>query len=156
MPTFPNLQNIPSTLLAQGAKTAQAAVNESARIAATYGPPAMNKTAELAGHAANWTSQNPVLATSLLIGGAAIAAPGIVAAPALSIAGFGAGGVQAGSIAATVHASIGNVAAGSAFATLQSAGAAGAGTAVVNGVVQGAAVVGTIGNVGLGWVRARL
>lgn len=61
-----------------------------------------------------------------------------------------------GSIAATVHASIGNVAAGSVFATLQSAGAAGPGATVVNGVVQGAAVVGTIGNLGIGWVRARL
>ncbi|KAL2787034.1 hypothetical protein BJX66DRAFT_311821 [Aspergillus keveii] len=156
MPTFPNLQNISSTLLTQGAKTAQVALSEGAKIATTYGPPAMNKTAEFAGHAANWTSENPLLATSLLFGGAVIAAPGIVAAPALSIAGFGAGGVQAGSTAATIHASIGNAVAGSAFATLQSAGAAGAGAAVVNGVVQGAAVVGTIGNVGLGWVRARL
>ncbi|KAL3450050.1 hypothetical protein BJX65DRAFT_305512 [Aspergillus insuetus] len=156
MTTFPTLQNISSNLLTQGAKTAQAALNEGAKVAATYGPRAMNRTAELAGHAANWSCQNPALATSLFIGGAVIAAPVIVAAPALSIAGFSAGGVQAGSIAATVQASIGNVAAGSAFATLQSAGAAGAGAAVVNGVVQGAAVVGTVGNLGIGWVRARL
>ncbi len=34
------------------------------------------------------------------------------------------------------HSSIGNVAAGSTFATFQSAGAGGAGTAVVNGAAQ--------------------
>ncbi|KAJ0419474.1 hypothetical protein BJY00DRAFT_164539 [Aspergillus carlsbadensis] len=155
MPTFPNLQTLPSTLLSHGAKTAQTALNEGAKMAAVYGPPALNKTAQFAGHAANWTYNNPVLATSL-IGGVVVAVPGIVAAPVLAIAGFGAGGVQAGSIAAAVQGTIGNVAAGSAFATLQSAGAAGAGAAVVNGVVQGAALVGTIGNVGVGWVRARL
>ncbi|KAL2858972.1 hypothetical protein BJX68DRAFT_262491 [Aspergillus pseudodeflectus] len=156
MPTFPKIQNLSSTLLTQGAKTAQTALNEGAKMAATYGPAAMNKTAEFVGHAANWTSQNPALATSILIGGAIIAAPAVVAAPALSIAGFGPAGVQAGSIAAAVQGTIGNVAAGSTFATLQSAGAAGAGAAVVNGAVQGAAVVGTIGNVAVGWVRARL
>ncbi len=42
------------------------------------------------------------------------------------------------SAAAAVHGSIGNVAAGSVFATLQSAGAGGAGAAVVTGVVQAA------------------
>ena len=40
------------------------------------------------------------------------------------------------SAAAMAHSSIGNVAAGSTFATLQSAGAGGAGTAVVNGAAQ--------------------
>ena len=41
------------------------------------------------------------------------------------------------SIAAGVQSVIGNVAAGSTFAILQSAGAGGAGTVIVNGVVQG-------------------
>ncbi len=42
------------------------------------------------------------------------------------------------SAAAAVHGSIGNVVSGSLFATLQSAGAGGAGVTVVNGVVQAA------------------
>lgn len=41
------------------------------------------------------------------------------------ILGFGVAGVAAGSIAATIHSSIGNVAAGSAFAIMQSLGAKG-------------------------------
>lgn len=40
----------------------------------------------------------------------------------LAAAGFGAGGVAAGSAAAAVQATIGNVAAGSLFAACQSAG----------------------------------
>jgi hypothetical protein len=44
------------------------------------------------------------------------------------------------SAAAAAHSSIGNVASGSLFAALQSAGAGGAGAAVVNGVVQGIGV----------------
>lgn len=45
---------------------------------------------------------------------------------ALSAVGFTTGGVAAGSIAATMQASIGAVSAGSAFATAQSLGATGA------------------------------
>ena len=45
---------------------------------------------------------------------------------------------HADSAAAAVHGSIGNIASGSIFATLQSAGAGGAGVTVVNGVVQAA------------------
>lgn len=44
-----------------------------------------------------------------------------------------------GSAAAAAQAGIGNVAAGSGFALLQSAGAGGAGLAVVNGIVGGSA-----------------
>jgi len=51
-----------------------------------------------------------------------------------------------GSAAAGIQSGIGSVAAGSAFAILQSAGAGGAGLAVVNGVVQAAgAIVGATG-----------
>ena len=53
-----------------------------------------------------------------------LAAP-IVAPFILTAAGFGSGGVIAGSAAAAVHSGIGKVAAGSMFATAQSAGAAG-------------------------------
>lgn len=47
-----------------------------------------------------------------------------------------------GSIAAGVQAGIGNVVAGSAFAILQSAGAGGAGAAIVGGAVQAAGIIG--------------
>ncbi|KAF4444600.1 Interferon-induced 6-16 [Fusarium acutatum] len=70
-------------------------------------------------------------------GAVLIVAPAIVVGPALVATGFGArlplvSGIQSG---------IGSVVAGSAFATLQSAGAGGAGLAVVNGVAQGAGAV---------------
>lgn len=71
-------------------------------------------------------------------------APGMLALPVLGLFGFGSGGVIGGSLAAGAQAGIGNVVLGSIFATLQSAGAGGAGVAVVNGVVQGAAVVGCV------------
>lgn len=61
-----------------------------------------------------------------------------------------------GSFAAIMQSTIGNVGAGSLFALGQSAGAGGAGLAVVNGVVQavGAVVVGASG--GLAWVNSML
>ncbi len=95
--------------------------------------------------------------------------------PLLAVAGFGAGGVQAGisscllfinssstnrgqlyigSAAAAIHAGIGNVAVGSAFSIGQSAGAGGAGLAIVNGIAQvgGAAVA--VGGTALGVTKA--
>jgi hypothetical protein len=54
----------------------------------------------------------------------------------LNVMGFGAGGVAAGSLAAALHAIIGNVAAGSVFAALQAMGATGLIGAV--GVLAGA------------------
>ncbi|KAL3584625.1 hypothetical protein FPOAC2_14405 [Fusarium poae] len=73
---------------------------------------------------------------------AAMGAAGImVAAPAAAIAGFGANGIAAGSVAAGVHAGIGNVAAQSSFAILQSYGMAGYGVPVVHGIVQAAGAV---------------
>ncbi|KAK1458158.1 hypothetical protein CMEL01_15505 [Colletotrichum melonis] len=51
------------------------------------------------------------------------------------------GGIVAGSAAAGIQAGIGNVVAPSLFATLQSAGAAGYGAAVVNGAIQAGAGV---------------
>jgi hypothetical protein len=82
----------------------------------------------------------------------------MVAAPAAAIAGFGANGIAAGqivlcpdsrvfsnwgkgSVAAGVHAGIGNVAAQSSFAILQSYGMAGYGVPVVHGIVQAAGAV---------------
>lgn len=52
-----------------------------------------------------------------------------------------------------MQSGIGNVAAGSGFAILQSAGAGGAGQAVVNGVVQGAGAAMTAAGVALAWMK---
>ncbi|KAK1513372.1 uncharacterized protein CCOS01_14314 [Colletotrichum costaricense] len=94
--------------------------------------------------AADWVRENPgttvcygVSAGSLVV----LAAPALVAAPALGLAGFGSQGIVAGSTAAGIQAGIGNVVAPSLFATLQSAGAAGYGAAVVNGAIQAGAGV---------------
>lgn len=72
-----------------------------------------------------------------------MAIPAAVAGFILGVLGFGAGGVAAGSLAATMHATINPIAAGSLFAILQSAGAAGAGLVSVATAIQaaGAAVV---------------
>jgi hypothetical protein len=64
--------------------------------------------------------------------GTAIAAGSVVALDSgikllISSIGFTIKGIAANSIAATIHAGIGNVAAGSAFANLQSVGALGCG-----------------------------
>lgn len=61
-----------------------------------------------------------------------------------------------GSSAAVMQSTIGNVGANSLFALFQSAGAAGSGLAVVNGVVQagGAVAVGFSG--GLVWLKSML
>ncbi|KXH29271.1 hypothetical protein CSIM01_00999 [Colletotrichum simmondsii] len=94
--------------------------------------------------AAEWVRENPgttvcygVSAGSLVV----LAAPALVAAPALGLAGFSSQGIVAGSAAAGIQAGIGNVVAPSLFATLQSAGAAGYGAAVVNGAIQAGAGV---------------
>jgi hypothetical protein len=66
------------------------------------------------------------------------------------------GSYDIGSVAATIHGSIGNVIAGSSMAIAQSAGAGGSGLVIVNGVAQlgGAAV--TLGTAGFAWVKAKL
>ncbi|OIW31334.1 hypothetical protein CONLIGDRAFT_680044 [Coniochaeta ligniaria NRRL 30616] len=84
---------------------------------------------------------HPYLASGVVVVVGMVAMPGVVTAPVLGLLGFGSGGVAAGSIAASAQAGIGNVVAPSAFATLQSAGAGGAGIVVVNTVVQGAGVL---------------
>ncbi|KAH6897273.1 hypothetical protein B0T10DRAFT_181753 [Thelonectria olida] len=96
-----------------------------------------------------WASNHPFQAAGLGTAALVIAAPGVVAAPLLGAAGFGANGIVGGTIAAGVQSSIGNVAAGGLFATLQSAAAGGYGVAAVNGVIQGSAVLG----VAVPWLR---
>ncbi|ETI19288.1 hypothetical protein G647_09120 [Cladophialophora carrionii CBS 160.54] len=85
-----------------------------------------------------------------------MAAPALASVPILSAVGFAAGGVQAGTLAATIHGSIGNVVAGSGFAIAQSAGAGGAGLAVVNGAAQVCGGVITAGVGGVAWLKSKL
>ncbi|KAL1722551.1 hypothetical protein EV715DRAFT_287088 [Schizophyllum commune] len=72
-----------------------------------------------------WVGQNP--AVSIAISGGALTAilMPILGPAMLGVMGFGSAGIVAGSLAALIHASIGNVAAGSVFAALQAAGATG-------------------------------
>mmetsp|Transcript_41079 Transcript_41079/g.99013 ORF Transcript_41079/g.99013 Transcript_41079/m.99013 type:complete len:198 (-) Transcript_41079:234-827(-) len=82
-----------------------------------------------------------IKASTILKGvGVAIAVP----CAAATLAGFGAGGIVAGSVATMWQASVGNVAAGSAFATLQSIGATG-------GFYSGLAYGGTAFGAGKWW-----
>ena len=117
---------------------------------------------------------------TILAGGVLLAAPGIVTAPILGIAGFGGQGVVGGkvytspnaatcpkhydrqfitsylgSIAAGVQSVLGNVIGGGAFATLQSAGMGGYGLASVNAVFQGAGVVTSSWGAG-SWLKDKL
>ncbi|KAL3434760.1 hypothetical protein BDV09DRAFT_195620 [Aspergillus tetrazonus] len=143
-------------LLSNGIKIIQPAFTEGTKNAVTYGQPVLESLPGLAALAAEWAAKNPGAAVSTVAGIAVIATPDFVVAPTLSVLGFGPGGVQACSLAATAQSVVGNVAAGSTFATLQSAGAGGAGLAVIDGVVQAGGLAVGIGNVGLAWIRARL
>ncbi|RFU78683.1 hypothetical protein TARUN_3530 [Trichoderma arundinaceum] len=101
--------------------------------------------------------ENPVLTAATVVTGAgilAVAAPSVVVAPIMGIAGaagFTPTGIAAYSVASTIHGSIGNVAAGSLFATMQSAAAGGYGLAAVTSAAQaaGGAVAGVGGVVAL-------
>ncbi|KAF4984462.1 hypothetical protein FZEAL_363 [Fusarium zealandicum] len=88
--------------------------------------------------AMQFAKDNPVTAVCIGTSAVVIAAPALVAGPALGAVGFGANGIAAGSAAAGIQSGIGSVAAPSLFATLQSAAAGGYGAAAVHGVVQGA------------------
>ncbi|KAK7059873.1 hypothetical protein R3P38DRAFT_2759240 [Favolaschia claudopus] len=77
---------------------------------------------------------------ALLGAGLAVIVPALLVA-VLNLIGFGAGGVAAGSLAAIIHASIGNVAAGSAFAWAQAAAAGGIAVAPVALQLLGAGAV---------------
>ncbi|KAF5872424.1 uncharacterized protein Bfra_005783 [Botrytis fragariae] len=65
--------------------------------------------------------------------------PDIVTAPLLALLGFMILGPVAGSIASLAQAILGKIAAGSVFAVLQSAGMAGFGLVLINGIVVGIA-----------------
>ncbi|KAL7955706.1 hypothetical protein V8C34DRAFT_234970 [Trichoderma compactum] len=99
--------------------------------------------------------ENPLLAAATVATGTGLlvfAAPAILTAPIMGLAGAAGitpAGIAASSAASAIHASIGNVAAGSIFATLQSAAAGGYGVGVLAGAAQtaGGAVAGA-GSVG--------
>ncbi|KPM37770.1 hypothetical protein AK830_g8802 [Neonectria ditissima] len=93
--------------------------------------------------AKDWAIAHPFQAAAFGSGALVMAAPAIVASPALAAAGFGANGIVGGSVAAGVQSGIGSVVAPGLFATLQSAGAAGYGVAAVHGTVQGVALAAT-------------
>ncbi|GKT62790.1 hypothetical protein ColTof4_01590 [Colletotrichum tofieldiae] len=102
-------------------------------------------------NAKGWASDNPGQAACYTVGAislAVFASPALISTPALTAMGFGAKGVVANSAAAAAQAGIGNVVAPSVFATLQSAGTAGYGAAIVNGAVQAGAGVTAAGSGG--------
>jgi len=112
-----------------------------------------------AGQAAAWVAKNPGTAATCGVAGGAlvvVAAPALVAGPALAGLGFGAQGIAANSVAAGIQSGIGNAVAPSLFATLQSAGAAGYGAAVVNGVVQAGGAAVALASGGAAAINAKL
>ncbi|CBF81248.1 hypothetical protein AN5765.2 [Aspergillus nidulans FGSC A4] len=139
-------------LLSNGIQIVQPAFTEGIKNAVAYCQPVMESLPGLAALAAKWAVENPGAAASTVVGIAVIAAPGFVVSPTLTMLGFGPGD----SLAATAQSVVGNVAAGSTFATLQSAGAGGAGLAVIDGAVQAGGLAVGIWRMGLTWIRARL
>lgn len=79
-----------------------------------------------------------------LIGVGGVVGGGLLGALALPLFGFGAGGVAAGSFAASWQSSIGIVAAGTLFATLQSLGATGLGVLMFGGLGAATGLLGTL------------
>ncbi|KAJ5776905.1 hypothetical protein N7520_000151 [Penicillium odoratum] len=144
-----------SSVIAGGTKILQ----DGRFAAAKYSIPVIEKSANMTAQAAQWTVENPVLAGAVVgavVGATVIAAPTLITAPVLSAAGFTPGGIQAGSAAAVVQSSVGNIAAGSYMAIAQSAGAGGSGLAVVNGATQLGAAAVTAGSAGFAWVKSRM
>ncbi|KAI2787065.1 hypothetical protein POX_f07421 [Penicillium oxalicum] len=148
----------PEDVMAGGTRIMRAGL-EGGKIVVAYGKPTLEKSANLAVQAANWSAENPILAACAVVGttGATIlAAPGLATAPVLSSLGFTMNGIQAGSAAATAHSWIGNIVAGSAMAIGQSAGAGGNGLVIVNGAAQLGGAVMTLGSAGIAWIKAQL
>lgn len=94
------------------------------------------------------TEENLKRLKKLILGGAGTGC--VAGAVALPLAGFGAGGVAAGSFAASWQSAIGSVAAGSLFATLQSLGATGVGVLLFGSVGTALGLLGSIAT-RLGW-----
>jgi len=108
--------------------------------------------------AASWIAANPGTAVGCGVAGVGvvmIATPGLVAAPVLGAAGFGAKGIVAGSTAAAIQSGMGSVVAPGLFATLQSAAAGGYGAAAVAGGVQAAGALVSSAGAALAWNKAK-
>ncbi|KAF7551608.1 hypothetical protein G7046_g7679 [Stylonectria norvegica] len=91
---------------------------------------------ETAQKATEWTARNPEATVLLGTGAAIVAAPALVAVPALAVSGFRSRGIAKNSLASSTQSAIGTVVAPSVFATLQSAGAGGYGVTAVFGVAR--------------------
>ncbi|CZR65941.1 uncharacterized protein PAC_15841 [Phialocephala subalpina] len=103
------------------------------------------KLAPALDEAGKWIQDHPGEMVVIASAGLIVVYPGLVTTPTLWVLGFGSEGVGADTAAALVHSYIGDVAAGSVFATLQSAGAAGYGVVIVDGVASaGALTVGAL------------
>ncbi|OQE12797.1 hypothetical protein PENFLA_c062G05616 [Penicillium flavigenum] len=152
------LNHLSENVISGGTKILQAGL-EGGNLAVAYGKPALEKSVNVTLQAAGWSTQNPVLATCVVVGatGAVVfAAPGLATAPILSSMGFTTGGIQAGSAAATAHGLIGNIAAGSAMAIGQSAGAGGSGLVIVNEAAQFGGAAMSVGSASLAWIKAKV
>ncbi|KAJ5686368.1 hypothetical protein N7536_008987 [Penicillium majusculum] len=106
--------------------------------------------------AGTWAYETPALAACAVAGTGGVvvvASPVLVTAPILSGLGFNTGGVAAGSYAAGVQSSIGNVVANSLFATGQSAGAGGLGSVAVNTAAQACGALTGMGSAGFAWFK---
>ncbi|KAJ5796398.1 uncharacterized protein N7518_004938 [Penicillium psychrosexuale] len=119
---------------------------------------AFDQARNFTAQAGTWALKNPNLAACAVAGAggvAVVAAPVLVTAPILSGLGFNTAGVAAGSFAAAIQSSIGNVAAGSLFAAGQSAGAGagGLGLVAVNTAAQAAGVLTSVGSAGWAWFK---
>jgi ElaB/YqjD/DUF883 family membrane-anchored ribosome-binding protein len=115
------------------------ALEEAWKQADAFGQEAAKQTSAAAKHTKQWVEQHPGETAGMFA--CVVAAPlGIgVAYSGLHMVGFTATGVAAGSAAAAVQFSIGNVAATSTFAVFQSAATGGASATLVSGVAAGTA-----------------
>ncbi|WWC73178.1 uncharacterized protein I206_107144 [Kwoniella pini CBS 10737] len=84
-----------------------------------------------------------------------VACPTLVVGPVLSAVGMTSNGVSAGSIAAGIQSTIGNVQTGSLYATLQSAAAGGGGLGIVNVMTQAGAAASNAAMCGVGYWKDR-
>ncbi|TAQ86342.1 hypothetical protein B7494_g5308 [Chlorociboria aeruginascens] len=98
-----------------------------------------------------WIEAHPYQTAFLVMNGVIVLAPGVLSAPVLAALGWGGAGVRAGSFAAGLQSTIGNVGARSAFAYVQSAAMGGYGAGAVASVVRvGALIAGGLGGRGRG------
>ncbi|KAI4223488.1 MAG: hypothetical protein L6R36_005396 [Xanthoria steineri] len=99
-----------------------------------------------------WSAAHPYQ-TALQVGmGVLITGPGLLASPALSVAGFTSNGIAAGSMAAAHQAAVGSISSPSTFAMLQSAATGGHAVPFIHGVVR----AGSIAASGLGIITTAL